>query len=86
MLQILEWMAVHHPVVIVRLVCGPKHAKHTSPEIQCEVIPILAEMKRKYIENELEKAKFFSIIVAKGCSKEITVITDNQALLLRKCV
>lgn len=77
--QILELVAVHDPIVKKRLEGGPKNAKYTCPEIQNEIISILAEMIRTEIVNEVKEAKFFSIIVDE--TKDVSK-TEQLSLIL----
>ena len=61
-LEVLHTIAAHDPVVAQRLLHGPKNARYTHHDIQCEVLSILADMIRTDIIAEIQKSYYFSLM------------------------
>jgi hypothetical protein len=70
-LEILNVIALHDPVINERLKNAPKHAKHTSPDIQNALIH-MGGMVQESICSSLRKAGVYTILAeeTKDCSKK----------------
>lgn len=60
-MAILELSAKHDPLVKQKM--GHGNAKYTNHNIQNEILEVLAEMVRKYIDEEVKQSGAFSILV-----------------------
>lgn len=61
--RLLQLVSGHDEVIRKRLQEGPQNAKYTSPEIQNEMMKILAQMVREEILLEISESEQFSILV-----------------------
>ena len=70
-LELLHLVAKHDSVVQQRFSNSPKNAIYTSPDIQNDLIHIMASMVRSKICSEVKKAFYYSILAdeTKDCSK-----------------
>ena len=86
-LSLLKLIGGHDEVVRKRLEEGPGNAKYTAPEIQNELLDLMAEMVLNRITSEIQKAQYFSLIVdeTKDISKKeqlsvvLRYVTDGDA-------
>ena len=60
--ELLKLIGKHDPVIARKAVELPQNAKYTSPQIQNEVLQILADMVRKEILEEVKEAGEFSLM------------------------
>lgn len=79
-IRLLELIGRHDDIVLEHLRDSKRNAKYTSPDIQNEVISLMAGMVKEEITNEVKNAKYFSVIVdeTKDISKQ-----EQLSLLLR---
>ena len=79
-LEILSLVASHDTTVQERLLCGPRNAVYTSPDIQNSLLNVMANMVRKKICNAVREAGVFSLLAdeSKDCSKQ-----EQLAIILR---
>ena len=61
-LKLLHLIAKHDPVVQQKLTNAPKNAMYTSPDIQNDLIHIMASMVRNKICSEAKKAVYYSVL------------------------
>lgn len=79
-LEIMKLVGNHDNVVQERLQDGPRNATYTSPEVQNTLLQIMANMVRKTICRNVQKAGMFSLLAdeTKDCSKR-----EQLAIVLR---
>ena len=79
-LEILSLVASQDTTVQERLLCGPRNAVYTSPDIQNSLLNVMANMVRKKICNAVREAGVFSLLAdeSKDCSKQ-----EQLAIILR---
>ncbi|XP_065915782.1 zinc finger MYM-type protein 1-like [Dysidea avara] len=70
-LEILHLVAQHDPLVKCRIDHGPRNATYTTPDIQNDMLGVMAELMQEQIRNEVRKAGVYSILAdeTKDCSK-----------------
>ena len=59
--KILQFAVKHDPVIVNRIKNGPKNEKYTSSSIQNEMIETLSHMVLDEIEENVQRARFFTI-------------------------
>lgn len=64
-LEILHLVAQHDATVKDRLLCGPRNAVYTSPDIQNLLVNVMAGMVRENICNAIREAGVFSLLANK---------------------
>lgn len=79
-LEILSLVASQDTTVQERLLCGPRNAVYTSPDIQNSLLNVMANIVRKKICNAVREAGVFSLLAdgSKDCSKQ-----EQLAIILR---
>ena len=70
-LEILHLVAQHDPLVKCRIDNGPRNSTYTSPDIQNDMLGVMAGLIQEQICNEVRKAGVYSILTdeTKDCSK-----------------
>ena len=79
-LEILNLVQNHDQAIAKKIKEMPKNAKYTSPEIQNEVLHILADIIRKEIIEEVKESGEFSLIVDE--TKDVSK-TEQISIVLR---
>jgi hypothetical protein len=71
-MEILSLLAKHDKTINERLSFGPRNAKYTSPQIQNDIIGIMATLVRNTIASAVHKAGYYSIMAdeTKDLSKQ----------------
>ena len=72
--EILSLVTKHDPIVKDKLVHNLRNATYTSPEIQNNIINIMASMVRKEISTAVQKAGCYSIVADERCQQTGTAI------------
>ena len=79
----LEWMelvANHDDIIKKKLQSGPHHALYTSPEIQNNILAIMADLVRNKITSPIKESQMFSLLVDE--TKDISKV-EQMAIVLR---
>ena len=62
-LELMKLISYHDPIIAKKCIDLPQNAKYTSPQIQNEVLEILADIIRKQITEEVKICGQYAVIV-----------------------